>query len=91
MELSEEREQEGIDRMLLETIWAFRAEHPVPHEAQGRLIQRKLLYYGREVVRLPGVSFLAQTVSRSSKPPDRRRPLIKTRPPIWAALFCVIN
>lgn len=30
MELSEEREQEGIDRVLLETIWAFRAEHPVP-------------------------------------------------------------
>lgn len=49
MELFEELEQEGIDRGLLETIRAFRAEHPVPQEAQGRLIRPKLLYYGREV------------------------------------------
>lgn len=49
MELFEELEQEGIDRALLEAIRAFRAEHPVAPEAQGRLIQPKLLYYGREV------------------------------------------
>ena len=49
MELFEELEQEGIDRGLLEAIRAFRAEHPVPQEAQGRLIRPKLLYYGREV------------------------------------------
>lgn len=49
MELFEELEQEGIDRALLEAIRAFRAEHPVPQETQGRLIQPKLLYYGREV------------------------------------------
>lgn len=49
MELFEELEQEGIDRALLEAIQAFRAEHPVAPEAQGRLIQPKLLYYGREV------------------------------------------
>ncbi len=49
MELFEELEQEGIDRALLEAIRAFRAERPVPQEAQGRLIQPKLLYYGREV------------------------------------------
>lgn len=49
MELFEELEQEGIDRELLEVIRAFRAEHPVPQEAQDRLIQPKLLYYGREV------------------------------------------
>lgn len=49
MELFEELEQEGIDRALLEAIRAFRAEHPVPQEAQGRLIRPKLLYYGREV------------------------------------------
>ena len=49
MELFEELEQEGIDRELLEAIRAFRAEHPVPQEAQGRLIRPKLLYYGREV------------------------------------------
>lgn len=49
MELFEELEQEGIDRGLLEAIRAFRAERPVPQEAQGRLIRPKLLYYGREV------------------------------------------
>ena len=49
MELFEELEQEGIDRALLEAIRAFRAEHPVAPEAQGRLIQPKLLYYGRDV------------------------------------------
>ena len=49
MELFEELEQEGIDRALLEAIRAFRAEHPVVPEAQGRLIRPKLLYYGREV------------------------------------------
>lgn len=49
VELFEELEQEGIDRELLEAIRAFRAEHPVPQEAQGRRIQPKLLYYGREV------------------------------------------
>lgn len=49
MELFEELEQEGIDRALLEAIRAFRAEHPVAPEAQGRLIRPKLLYYGREV------------------------------------------
>lgn len=49
MELFEELEQEGIDRGLLEAIRAFRAEHPVSQEAQGRLIRPKLLYYGREV------------------------------------------
>ena len=49
MELFEELEQEGIDRGLLEAIRAVRAEHPVPQEAQGRLIRPKLLYYGREV------------------------------------------
>ena len=49
MELFEELEQEGIDRGLLEAIRAFRAAHPVPREAQGRLIRPKLLYYGREV------------------------------------------
>ena len=49
MELFEELEQEGIDRGLLEAIRAFQAEHPVPQEAQGRLIRPKLLYYGREV------------------------------------------
>lgn len=49
MELFEELEQEGIDRALLEAIRAFQAEHPVPQEAQGRLIRPKLLYYGREV------------------------------------------
>ena len=49
MELFEELEQEGIDRGLLEAIRAFRAKHPVPQEAQGRLIRPKLLYYGREV------------------------------------------
>ena len=49
MELFEELEQEGIDRGLLEAIRAFRAEHPVPQEAQGRFIRPKLLYYGREV------------------------------------------
>ena len=49
MELFEELEQEGIDRGLLEAIRAFRAEHPVPQVAQGRLIRPKLLYYGREV------------------------------------------
>lgn len=49
MELFEGLEQEGIDRGLLEAIRAFRAEHPVPQEAQGRLIRPKLLYYGREV------------------------------------------
>lgn len=49
MELFEELEQEGIDRGLLEAIRAFRAEHPVPQEVQGRLIRPKLLYYGREV------------------------------------------
>lgn len=49
MELFEELEQEGIDRGLLEAIRAFRAKHPVPQEAQGRLNRPKLLYYGREV------------------------------------------
>ena len=49
MELFEELEQEGIDRALLEAIRAFRAEHPVAPEVQGRLIQPKLLYYGRDV------------------------------------------
>lgn len=49
MELFEELEQEGIDRALLEAIRAFRAEHPVAPEAQGRLIRPKLLYYGRDV------------------------------------------
>lgn len=49
MELFEELEQEGIDRALLEAIRAFRAEHPVAPEAQERLIQPKLLYYGRDV------------------------------------------
>lgn len=49
MELFEELEQEGIDRALLEAIRAFRAEHLVPQEAQGRLVRPKLLYYGREV------------------------------------------
>ena len=49
MELFEQLEQEGIDRGLLEAIRAFRAENPVPQEAQGRLIRPKLLYYGREV------------------------------------------
>lgn len=49
MELFEELEQEGIDRALLEAIRAFRAEHPVVPEAQGRLIRPKLLYYGRDV------------------------------------------
>ena len=49
MEIFEELEQEGIDRGLLEAIRAFRAKHPVPQEAQGRLNRPKLLYYGREV------------------------------------------
>ena len=42
-------EEVGETLKLLEAIRAFRAEHPVPQEAQGRLIRPKLLYYGREM------------------------------------------
>ena len=81
MELFEELEQEGIDRGLLETIRAFRAEHPVPQEAQGRLIRPKLLYYGRYGRPRPPLCCAGKTCSSPAQRPREKTCWRKIWPP----------
>ena len=85
MELFEELEQEGIDRGLLETIRAFRAEHPVPQEAQGRLIRPKLLYYGREVWQAAATALLCGENLLRPKGHGKKRAGGKSGRRLWAS------
>lgn len=49
MDLWKELADEGISKSLLDEIQAFRREHGVPPEAQGRIPAPQYLYYGREI------------------------------------------
>lgn len=49
MDLWKELADEGINKSLLDEIQAFRREHGVPPEAQGRIPAPQYLYYGREI------------------------------------------
>lgn len=49
MDIWKELEAEGVSRGLLEEIAAFRRAHPAPQEAQPRIPEPQVLYYGREI------------------------------------------
>lgn len=49
MDIWKELEAEGVSRGLLEEIAAFRQAHPAPQEAQSRIPEPQVLYYGREI------------------------------------------
>lgn len=49
MDIWKELADEGVDKGLLEEMQAFRASHPVPEEARGRVPAPRFLYYGKEI------------------------------------------
>ena len=49
MDIWRELADEGVDKGLLEEMQAFRAAHPVPEEARGRVPAPRFLYYGKEI------------------------------------------
>lgn len=49
MDIWKELADEGVDKGLLEEMQAFRASHPVPEEARGRVPTPRFLYYGKEI------------------------------------------
>ena len=49
MDIWRELADEGVDKGLLEEMQAFRAAHPVPEEARGRVPTPRFLYYGKEI------------------------------------------
>ena len=49
MDIWRELAAEGVDKGLLEEMQAFRAAHPAPEEARGRVPAPRFLYYGKEI------------------------------------------
>ena len=49
MDIWKELADEGVDKGLLEEMQAFRAAHPAPEEARGRVPAPRFLYYGKEI------------------------------------------
>ena len=49
MDIWRELADEGVDKGLLEEMQAFRAAHPAPEEARGRVPTPRFLYYGKEI------------------------------------------
>lgn len=49
MDIWRELADEGVNKGLLEEMQAFRASHPVPEEARGRVPAPRFLYYGKEI------------------------------------------
>ena len=49
MDIWKELADEGVDKGLLEEMQAFRAAHPAPEEARGRVPGPRFLYYGKEI------------------------------------------
>ena len=49
MDIWAELEAEGVDGALLDEVRAFRAAHPAPEEARGRIPAPKCIYYGSEI------------------------------------------